>query len=898
MRILICFSVFHILFLVKEKQTKTQLMKKYYFLTAAILLLVLPSTAQQWREQVFGTGSNSKINFFEAQKRAEIYFKEVKEEIQKEGSSSEKDFEGNADPMHRAYFEYQRWAMENRFLVKENGSLAAPIEAYNEYQSYLDKTSTGSRAMGVTANWKNVNRTNAPGGYWGMGATRNIQFHPTDVNTFWVAADGGIWKTTNGGSSYTPIGDNLPWLRVASICVDPTNTNTIYACTGNYLGSNDRSIGVYKTTDGGVTWNPTGLKSNLIDNVQYSTLVMNPTDPKILLVGCVSNNSKGIYRTTDGGTTWTRVLSSQAIWNIAFKPNDGNIVYAGAESNSGSIYRSTDGGVTWNTVQTFTDNGYTHAITCSHVNTAYVAMIHVDNNDNRTIWVSTNSGLNWVKKASLGSGYQYGNIIFSATNANTIYMGMVELFKSTDLGATIGAHITSYCCGSNGVVPIHGDFNDIKINPLNKKMYLCNDGGLAIMDESVSPYGTASWKEINNGLIISHYFAMGTSQVDPALYGGAGMDNGAWVHKTNGTWIPASGGDCGTVIFDPKDANTLYTVWSDFFDIGKMSDNWGNPIRISNNIPNKSGQAWLSVEPIAIDPSNPNVIVTGMYTDVFRSANQGNSWTNIGPNLAGGDNLRGVAIAPSNSNVIYEHCHNKLYVTKNNGTNWNTNTLPSNTSPEISSFAIHPTQPGTIWISHNNWSAGNKVFKSTDYGVTWTNESGSLPNMPVTSIVYDKSMDGVYVSMYYGVFYKNSTMSDWVNFSQGLPNAQTGNIVVQNSGKKIRCATLGRGFWEADLYSGSATAVDNNMNQQALITAYPNPNNGAFTLDISFPDNGTYNLEVANVLGQIIYTEALNINNRNYNFSKQFNLNDLPKGVYIVKINGNGTNTNKKIIIE
>ncbi|MBA3704868.1 MAG: DUF2937 family protein, partial [Bacteroidetes bacterium] len=143
-------------------------MKKHYFLTAAILLLVLPSIAQQWREQVFGTGDNSKINFFEVQKRADVYFKEVKEEIQKESSSTEKDFEGNADPMHRAYFEYQRWELENRVLAKEDGSLVNPIEAYNEYKAYQDKSSMNTRgAMAVTANWKNINRTTSPGGYWG-----------------------------------------------------------------------------------------------------------------------------------------------------------------------------------------------------------------------------------------------------------------------------------------------------------------------------------------------------------------------------------------------------------------------------------------------------------------------------------------------------------------------------------------------------------------------------------------------------------------------------------------------------------------------------------------------------------------------------------------------------------
>ncbi len=872
-------------------------MKKYYFLTVAILLLVLQSEAQQWREQVFGTDSNSKINFFEVQKRAEVYFKEVKEEIQKERSLSEKDFEGNTDAMHRAYFEYQRWERENRVLAKEDGSLANPIEVHNEYQNYLDKSSVNTRAMGVTANWKNINRTTSPGGYWGMGASRNIQFHPTDVNTFWVAADGSIWKTTNGGNTYTPIGDNLPWLKVGSICVDPTNVNTIYACTGNYLSwEYDRSIGVYKTTDGGVTWNPTGLKSNLVDNVAYSTLIMDPTNPKILMVGCLSSGStQGIYRTMDGGATWTKVLTGQKIKNMAYKFGDGNIVYAGALSNSGSIYRSTDGGVTWSVAKSFTGGGYTHAIAVSSLNSAYVAMIHVDGSDYRTIWLSTNSGATWVQKTGLGNGYQWGNLSFSSTNVNTLYMGFMEWYKSTDLGATFGAHLTSYCCGSNGVVVLHGDFSDVKINPLDKKMYFCSDGGLSVFDESVSPYGTASWKERSNGLIITHYAGVGNSQIDPAVYGGGGMDNGAFVHKTNGTWINTVGGDMGNVVFDPFDINTYYTVWDRYIE-RTTSGNWSNIKRISDNIPNAPSGSWLWAEMLATDPNNPNVIITGQYPDVWRSTNKGDTWTNIGANLAGGNCLRGVAIAPSNSNVIYTHYLGDLYTTKNGGTNWSKYSFPGSYN-EISGIAINSTKPDTIWASHDNWSAGNKVFKSTDYGVTWTNESGSLPNMPVGFILYDKSTDGVYISMYYGVYYKNSTMSDWVNFSQGLPNAQISNITIQNNAKKLRCGTAGRGMWETDLYS-ITTNIENNLNQQALINAYPNPNNGAFTLDISFPDNGNYNLEIANVLGQIIYTESLTINNTNYNFSKQFNLGDLPKGVYMVKINGNGVNTNKKIIIK
>ncbi len=898
MRILICFSVFHILFLVKEKQTTTQLMKKYYLLTAAILLLVLPSTAQQWREQVFGTDDNSKINFYEVQKRADVYFKEVKEEIQKERSSSEKDFEGNTDPMHRAYFEYQRWAIENAFLVKADGSLATPLEAHTEYQNYLNNSSTNTRAMGTTANWKNINRTTCPGGYTGMGASRCITFHPTDVKTFWVGADGGIWKTTNGGSTYTPIGDNLPWLYVGSICVDPTNTNTIYACTGYYLSQGyDRSVGVYKTTDNGVTWKPTGLKSNLVDYMSYSTVVMSPVNPQILLVGCLTGASQGLYRTTDGGTTWTKVLSGQKVQNISYKPGDGNIIYAATSTNSGSIYRSTDAGLTWNVVQSFTGGGYTDAITCSLVNTAYVAMIHVDGNNLHTLWVSTNSGLNWVKKASVCSDYTCRNVAFSALNANTLYMGYFEVLKSTDLGATFGSHLTSYCCGSNGVVEIHGDFNDIKVNPLDKKLYYASDGGLSVFDESVSPYGTASWKEISNGLITTHYMGVGNSQKDAAMYGGGGMDNGAYVHKTNGTWTPTVGGDIANIVFDPFDINTFYTVWDRYIE-RTTNGSWSNITRVSNNIPNAPSGSWLWGEIIATDPNNANVIITGEFPDVWRSTNKGDSWTKIGSNLSGGNCLRGVAIAPSNSNVIYTHNGTNLYVTKNGGTNWSTYNVGSGGGGDITAVAIHSTQPGTIWVSENNWTAGKKVFSSTDYGATWTNVSGSLPNLSATFMLYDKSTDGVYVSMFYGVFYKNSTMSDWVNFSQGLPNTELRGFTIQNNAKKLRCASGGRGMWETDLYSGSATGIDNSINQQALINAYPNPNNGTFTLEIGFSDNGNYKLDVINVLGQIIYTESLNINNRNYNFSKQFNLGDLPKGVYMVKINGNGTNTNKKIIIE
>ncbi len=877
-------------------------MKKYYFFTAAILLLVLPSTAQQWQKEIFGnTADNSKINFYEVQKRADVYFKNVKEEIQKERSSSKEDFEGNTDPMHRAYFEYQRWELENRFFVRQGGSLVNPIEAYNEYKAYQDKSSTNTRGtMAVTANWKNINRTTTPGGYWGMGASRCIAFHPTDAKTFWVGADGGIWKTTNGGSSYTPVGDNLPWLLVGSICVDPTNTNTIYACSGYYItGDYQRSIGVYKTTDGGVTWNPTGLKSNLVDNVACSNLVMNPVNPKILLVCLGNNSSQGIYRTADGGTTWTKVLANQSIKNLAYKPGDGNIVYAAANSNSGSIYRSTDGGLTWNVVQAFADNGYTLAITSSLINPAYVAMTHVDANENSVLWVSTNSGLNWVKKASLCQGYTCRNIAFSALDLNIIYMGFFEVHKSTDLGATFGSNITAYCCGSPGKVEIHGDFNAIKVNPLDKKLYYASDGGLSVFDESVSPYGTASWQDKSNGLIITHYQGIGSSQVDSKVYGGAGMDNGSFMHKTDGTWITIEGGDGGNLVFDPFDVKTFYCVGGAI--TRSTTGDWSNPTRVSNNIPASAGpfvSYWLGTEKIAIDPNNSNVIVTSSYKDVWRSTNKGDTWTKIGSDLAGGGRaFAGVAIAPSNSNVIYTHYLNNLYVTKNGGTSWSTYQLNSGSSDDIIGVAISSTQPGTIWVGQNQWLAGKKVYKSIDYGATWINESGTLPNLPATSIVYDKSTDGVYVSMIYGVFYKNSTMSDWVNFSQGLPNGQINDISIQNNAKKLRCGTGGRGMWETDLYSVT-TSIDKNINQQALINVYPNPNNGAFTLDISFPDNGNYKLEVANVLGQIVYTEALNINNRNYNFSKQFNLNELPKGVYIVKINGNGTNTNKKISIE
>ena len=295
-------------------------------------------------------------------------------------------WEGRTDRKSNGYKVFKRWEYIHQNLVQPDGKLQRPEHIWQEYSRYMrawDAQSATMRSAGGTwtsigPNAYPINKTGQP---CGMGRVNALAFHPTDAATIYAgAANGGFWKTTNDGTTWSNISNNLPWLGVSAIVIHPTNPNTIYIGTGDRDGGDAPGIGVFKSLDGGAHWEQMNFG---MGNTVVGAMVMHPSDPKTLLAATQS----GIYKTTNGGTSWN-LRSVGDFRDIRFKPGDPNVAYATRKITPAEFYRTSDGGNTW----TLVTSGIPSAgigsrmvigVTPANPNVVYLVQILASNNNLR-----------------------------------------------------------------------------------------------------------------------------------------------------------------------------------------------------------------------------------------------------------------------------------------------------------------------------------------------------------------------------------------------------------------------------------------------------------------------------------------------------------------------------------
>ncbi|PLX00942.1 MAG: hypothetical protein C0594_14995 [Marinilabiliales bacterium] len=290
---------------------------------------------------------------------------------------------------------------------------------------------------------------------------------------------------------------------------------------------------------------------------------------------------------------------------------------------------------------------------------------------------------------------------------------------------------------------------------------------------------------------------MGSAAADENICITGAQDNGTMKYNA-GVWNAVIGGDGMECFIDENNSSTMYgTV---YYGALYKSTNGGYDFNEITPLAAEDG-AWVT--PFATEPGNSNVIYGG-YTDVFKTSDAGNSWTQISTDLTGGTTLRSLAVAPSNTDVIYAATYTSIWKTTDGGTTWSD---ISSGFPVLSIkyITVSDTDPGNIWVSLSGYTAGEKVYTSTDGGNSWSNFSDGLPNLPVNCVLYEnESNDAIYAGTDVGVYYRNESMSAWELFSEGLPNVIVNELEIHYASGKIRAATFGRGLWESDLYTSSS----------------------------------------------------------------------------------------------
>lgn len=765
------------------------------------------------------------------------------QEIQKEFNEY---FETHEADRGSGYKHFKRWEYYMEPRLGENGDIQDPqAETWKNYRNYVEQRAIeGARTSSANGTWTffgSQDHFKGNSGYnGGIGRLNVIRFHPTNANIIYVGAPaGGLWKTTNGGSTWAPLTDGIAFWGVSGIAIHPTNANIIYVLTGDGDASSSRSAGVWKTTNGGTTWSPTGLNWNVATtDIGGYKLLMDPSNSNRLYAVTTS----GLYRTTNAGTTWSNIRTG-SYRDMEFKPGNSNTMYLASQAN---VQRSTNGGSTWTSVLTVS-GGNRIALGVSPANGNYVYAMsgpNVGTGAFKGLYRSTNSGASWTTRSTTPNilGYsQTGNdnrqqswydlaIAVNPTNANEIHVGGINAWKSTN-GGSSWINTSFWIEGTPGAGYTHADIHEMVYN--GNTLYCGSDGGIYRSTNSAG-----SWTDLSSGLAITEFYRFGGTPQNSNKFIAGAQDNGTNIMQApipDLTMEHVFGADGMEAAIDYTNGNTMYMAYQQ----GQIQ----RSINAGNNwtliAPTNLGTGnWVT--PYVLHPTNPNTLLAG-YVNVGRSTNQGTSWTNISSGAIGSLRCNQVAYAPSNPNYIYVVKSISVYRTTNGGGSWSniTTGLPGGNYTYI---AVSPTNPNLIYVTRSSFTANSKVYRSTNGGSSWSNYSGSsLPNVPANCIAYEPgSANGVYVGTDAGVYYRDDNLSDWVDFSNGLPFLRVMELEINSAVGKIRGATYGRSMWESDLHTDPCPA---NLTLAGTLTGtdtYAASNNVTSTNSIAASANITF----------------------------------------------------------
>lgn len=795
-----------------------------------------------------------------------------------------------------------------------------PIEKYFDA---VNKKQTLALQTSMSIPWNPIGPSNIG------GRVCSIVADPLNPNIIIIgAAAGGIFKTTNGGLNWTPKTDFAPALGMGSLEMDPNNSNIIYAGTGEQNSAIDcyPGYGMLKSTDKGDTWNVIGLSEVL----NISAIKVHPLNSNIIYASGMGYRSrsvnKGIYKSTNAGATWNKVLfvsdSTSAI-DIGIDYSDINVVYAAFWERirspsisltggiSSGLYRSSNGGANWTLLGTA--NGLpAPSATTGRINInvakANSSVIHAiyrttAGNNISGIYKSTNKGLNWTSLSmsgveSSGFDWYFGLIETDPTNANTLYIGSVDVFKTTNSGAS-WANMTNAYSGSFDQQ--HPDQHTLWINPLNSQsLILGNDGGIF-----VSTNGGINWTK-KYDLPISQYYAGCIDYLNPAKKYGGTQDNGSHGSVNAGVagWEVLYGGDGFQSQVDYTNSNIIY-MESQNGGLGRSVDGGNNFDYIASGL-DLTRTNWSS--PYMLDIQNPSIVYFGSYV-LNKSTDKGDNWNVISPDLTRGANGRlgtltalSNAVLPSTQRVIYTGADDgRVMVTTNSGTSWTDISagLPVRYVTDVIADKRNPAIAYVTLSGFNMDNTSTHIFRTTNYGANWNNISGNLLNVPANSLIIDYNKDStLFVGTDAGVYYTTRLGASWAQLGTGLPNAPVFDLIYHQPSKKLIAATHGRSMFEIDI-SNLPTGINNNsqiVSDFILKQNYPNPFNPETHISFELKTKSFVSLKIFDLSGKEVAKLIEEVKPEG-SYNIKFNGADLSSGVYFYRLDGDNFTDVKKMIL-
>ncbi|MDC8005652.1 T9SS type A sorting domain-containing protein [Aureisphaera galaxeae] len=774
------------------------------------------------------------------------------------------------------------------------------------------KTTAHAEAM----EWREQNQNRSQSAVWEFAGPVNIGGRITDIEipvdeaqTYYVgAASGGIFKTTDAGATWNPIFDSEGAPSIGDIEISKTDTDVLWVGTGE-VNAGGGSLaydgdGVYKSEDGGLTWESKGLP----DVGSIGKVVINPNDEDIVMVAAMGplfrdDNNRGVYRTTDGGSTWNQVLFVDNITgaiDMAIHPTDGNIVYAATWERQrrpefrdyggpgSGLHRSTDGGATWaemtNGLPTNPNDKGRISIDISQSNPDVLYARYSDATGSiQGVYRTADGGDTWVEVNSsqltnVGFHWWFRGIFVDPSDENTIYNVDFVVEKSTDGGNS----------WSTAFPNVHVDQHALAFNAsTGGEVLLGNDGGFYKSSDD----GASSTKDLT--LPITQFYRIHVdAQNSDKVYAGS-QDNGVMRTTTAGLddWSILVFADGFHTEVDPTNTSIIYTMWQNGNFVKSINDG-ASFSTLSTPAGRKN---WNT--PHLLDPANPEIVFYGTER-VNRSTNGGNTWTSISPDLTngpGGGNLTfgtliSIDISPFDSNTIISGTDDgNVWITQDGGTNWNnvSSALPDRW---VTKVLADREDVNSFYVTFSGYRYGEDsghVYRTTDAGATWIDLGTSLPDIPINDIVKD-SYGNLFLATDAGVFASADNGANWAPFGDNMPPVVVTDMHIHEGDEYLYAATYGRSAYKMDIANDILSTSDSNF--EAAIAMYPNPASELVNIVLKGQEETT-EVAVYDALGRIALPAQRLANG-------VLNVASLSSGVYYVKINQQGKRAVKRLIVK
>jgi photosystem II stability/assembly factor-like uncharacterized protein len=639
------------------------------------------------------------------------------------------------------------------------------------------------------------------------GRVRSVVIHPVNHDVMFAGSvSGGLWKTTNGGAWWEPVDDFMANLAISSIVFDPRDPSIMYAGTGEGFFNSDglRGAGIFKSTDGGVTWNH--LPATGTYHFDYVNRLAISPDGRVLLAG----TQTGVARSTDGGATFTTNTSISWVLDVDFHPSDNSLAVASGIGGTGWFSR--DGGISWTAASGLPDKPGS----ITRVEIAYAPatpdVVYASVNINQgELYRSVDGGATYTRAGTI-SGYlsvqgDYDHVLWvNPRDSNDLIIAGVWIYRTRDGGVSMNTIFTDQT---------HVDFHHVAAHPLfdnvnNTTLFVANDGGVYKLPTLPRWAEEAPWQSLNNNLGITQFYGAAGSARTGKIVGGT-QDNRTLVFTpAHGpqAWFKTLFSDGGFAAVDPDDGETFY---AEVPRLRIYRYDWRGSMEITVGLPDAGVRANF-VAPFILDPNKPTRMLAGGRS-LWRSEDVKNEfhpvWTDIKTNDL---NINAIAIADGNPDVIWMGDGDGKVFKTTTGTaaapQWTqVNTgLPARWITRIS---IDPSNHDVVYVSYG-WFRPDNIYKTTDGGATWREATGSgltgLPDAPVRDVEIDPlNPSSIWAATEVGIFHSMDGGATWELPHDGPANVSVDELFTM--GRTLGAATHGRGVFLADLSSAPLIGI-------------------------------------------------------------------------------------------